>query len=198
MNGINTIKYLSQQDPRWRDIKIGNSQYTVGNYGCALTCISMVSDYFGCFQDPGQLAVNPKVAPDGSVNWTTLDFPNFSFRYADGNLFSSKFSPDNEMLKSYLDNNGKGGDRACIIQLVITPYKNGTPFTHFLLGLWALPETNDIMVIDPWDGKSKPLLLSYPSGRINEVCYFQRWDKTKHNGKQAWQGQIKPVAPLYN
>lgn len=31
---------LSQRDPRWKDIKLGNSNVTIGAYGCFITCIA--------------------------------------------------------------------------------------------------------------------------------------------------------------
>ena len=191
--------YESQQDPRWRDIKMDNSNLTVGGYGCALTCISMLTDYYGCFQTPGQLALLHNVCPGGNINWTTLDFPTFSFRYADGNLMNTNQSVINaDILKSYLSD-VNNGDRSAIIQITVTPPKGGASYTHFLIGDWLLPLTNDIKVIDPWDGKSKDLFLSYPNAKITEVCYFTRWDKARWGGKQAWQmGWGTPKAPLFN
>lgn len=32
----------SQRDPRWKDIKLGFGQTTIGGYGCFLTCLSML------------------------------------------------------------------------------------------------------------------------------------------------------------
>lgn len=198
MNVINKIQYESQRDPKWANILMAGSQLTIGNYGCAVTCLSMLSDYYGCKQTPDQIGINPKFIPGGSVNWIALDFPTFSFRYSDGNLFNTNQSViDNGLLKSYLSD-VDNGDRSAIIQITVAPPKGGQSYTHFLVGLWPLPDTQDIMVIDPWDGKSKPLFLSYPYAKITEVCYFTRWDKTKHAGKQAWQGQLKPIAPLFN
>lgn len=31
---------LSQRDPRWRDVRLGFSQLTIGGYGCFLTCLA--------------------------------------------------------------------------------------------------------------------------------------------------------------
>jgi hypothetical protein len=195
MNGINKIQYISQQDPKWRDIKMSGSQLTIGDYGCAITCVSMLTDYYGCKQTPDQIGTNPKFVVNGNMNWIGLDFPTFSFRYADGNQFNTNKSViDNALLKSYLSDI-YNGDRSAIIQITVTPPKGGKSYTHFLVGLWTLPD--DIMVIDPWDGKSKPLFASYPYSKITEVCYFTRWDKSKKGGKQAWQGQLKPEAPFY-
>jgi len=33
----------SQVDPKWKDLKIGNTKMTIGSEGCYLTCISMIA-----------------------------------------------------------------------------------------------------------------------------------------------------------
>lgn len=191
-----TLKYLSQRDPKWGDVILSGSSLRMKDYGCALTCISILTDYYGCYTEPGVLAVNPKFCINGNVSWIGLDFPTFSFRWADGNLFNTALSIiDNGLLKNYCSN-ASNGDRAAIIQITVTPPKGGQPYTHFLVGLWTTDD--DIHVLDPWDGKSKYLFASYPYAKITEVCYFTKWDKTKHNNKQAWQGAKQPMAPLYN
>jgi hypothetical protein len=50
------MKHLSQLDPAWKNVKIGESSLTVGNYGCTLACLSMISSVFGPFKTPEQLA----------------------------------------------------------------------------------------------------------------------------------------------
>ena len=204
MNGINTIgqingsKYQSQNDPKWKNLLMAGSNLTIGNYGCAATCVSMLTEYYGCYQTPQQIAQNQKFNGGGSMNWINLDFPTFSFRWSDGNIFNTNQSVINQGCLKYYLSDAQNGDKSCIIQITVTPYKGGQPYTHFVVGLWFDTEKNDIYIIDPWDGKSKYLQLSYPTGKITEVCYFTRWDKTKNNNKQAWQGAKQPVAPLYN
>lgn len=34
---------LSQRDTKWKDIRIGESKSTIGDYGCTLTCIAMLA-----------------------------------------------------------------------------------------------------------------------------------------------------------
>lgn len=38
------MRYFSQKDPHWSDMKLGNSIYTLGKYGCYLTCLAMIVD----------------------------------------------------------------------------------------------------------------------------------------------------------
>lgn len=36
---------LSQRDPRWKDKKLGFSNLTIGNYGCTITCLTMLLNH---------------------------------------------------------------------------------------------------------------------------------------------------------
>ena len=37
---------LSQRDPQWGDLKLGESNLTINRWGCTTTALSMLSDYF--------------------------------------------------------------------------------------------------------------------------------------------------------
>lgn len=41
------VRPLSQRDPRWRDLKLGTSEVTIGDYGCLLVCTAMLAEYYG-------------------------------------------------------------------------------------------------------------------------------------------------------
>jgi len=49
------IKPLSQRDTRWASHKLGYSYYTIGGYGCLITAISMILNWYGKSTDPAQL-----------------------------------------------------------------------------------------------------------------------------------------------
>lgn len=51
-----TSWYFSQRDPQWRYMKIGNSNSSMEDYGCAVTSLSMVFKYYGASIDPGKMA----------------------------------------------------------------------------------------------------------------------------------------------
>lgn len=181
MKAINEIKYLSQRDPKWSDVKLGSSNITVGRYGCTSVCLSMLSDYFDCFQDPKQIATNLRnYSGDGNINWIGLNFPSFSFRWREGNLFSNKQNLDMEMIKSYI----KHPDRAALLEVA--------DHSHWVLALWETYD-KDILAIDPWNGRTCEVFKDYKN--ITGASLFVKWtDKTK----KAWQGKGQPVAPKYN
>lgn len=65
-----TSWYYSQRDSRWDDDKIGNTNSTLEDYGCAITSVAMVFKYFGASIDPGKLADKPIFYQDLIV-WPT-------------------------------------------------------------------------------------------------------------------------------
>lgn len=50
-----TIKQLSQIDPAWKNKPLGNDSSTIGQYGCLLTDITMVCNYYGFDETPSTL-----------------------------------------------------------------------------------------------------------------------------------------------
>jgi len=80
------ITPLSQLDPRWKDKKLGTSASSIGNYGCALVCVTLLANYYtGQNLTPDEM--NAKlVAANGFANknlmkWEALSaiFPQITF-----------------------------------------------------------------------------------------------------------------------
>ena len=57
-----TVQPLSQQDPLWKNLRLGNDVITIGKYGCLLTCMAMVADGFGANETPTTLNNGMKAA----------------------------------------------------------------------------------------------------------------------------------------
>jgi hypothetical protein len=55
--------HYSQQDPQWKNNKIGNSTETIGHIGCALTSVAMYASGWGLVETPQSL--NKKLASTG-------------------------------------------------------------------------------------------------------------------------------------
>jgi len=49
------VPQFSQKDPRWKDIKLGTSNSTIGGYGCLMTDATMVARYYGHDVNPAQM-----------------------------------------------------------------------------------------------------------------------------------------------
>ena len=183
MNGINQIKYLSQRDAKWSTVSMGNSGVTIGRMGCLLTCISMMSDYFGCYQSPAQLATNANNFDIyGGIQWINLHFPNFGFRWREGSqMASGNEKIDMAMIDDYLTEGPRHADRAVVL--------NVANKSHWVLALWKT-DTGDYLAIDPWTGGTCNVLETYHN--INGASLFVR------GGENHWKGKQKPVVPLYN
>jgi hypothetical protein len=184
MTVINNINYLSQRDERWAETTIGSGALKIGRYGCTTTCLSMLTDFFGCYQDPGQIAQDKTNYAGSEVNWTTLHFPTFSFRWREGSYFGPS-NIDLEMIKSYLahgDNSQTDRDRAVILEVANR--------SHWVVGLWWNEYENDLLCIDPWTGRSCWLFKTYQN--ITGASLFVR------STKNEWRGKKAPQAHKYN
>lgn len=74
------MKILSQRDPQWSSTKLGASSLTIGRYGCTTVAMSMLTDYFGKWMSPKQIAEHKDwYTKDGLVNWSALKIPAMSF-----------------------------------------------------------------------------------------------------------------------
>jgi len=178
MTVINKIEYLSQRNPKWAETIMGSGSLTVGRYGCTTTCISMLTDYFGCKQSPKQIALNKKnYSNDSNISWIGLNFPTFSFRWREGNLFSNAQNKiDIAMIKSYLAPNP---DRAVLLEVANR--------SHWVVGLWWSEYDEDILAIDPWTGETCLVYKTYKN--ITGASLFVRGKNTKRTA---------PIAPKYN
>lgn len=84
-----TPNFLSQQDPRWKNEKLGfDTSSTIGSDGCALTCLTMLVNGYGFSETPSSM--NQKLKDMGNGNgflgglivWggLTRAFPKIIFR----------------------------------------------------------------------------------------------------------------------
>lgn len=133
---------LSQRDPKWGFKTIGNSSSLIKDYGCTITSISMASDYFSCYQNPGWMAKNLQFSVD-KVLWQSI--PKvlcFGFEYRYYNYNEAAFL---EALKN--------PSKVCLLE-----YKK----RHWVVALKKLP--GSWLVADPWTGSKNIYLTSSISG----------------------------------
>lgn len=64
---------LLQTDKRWANMKLGNSELTVGRWGCTTTSLSMLSDYFHTFKYPSSLCRELSYTKDGLLLWKSTE-----------------------------------------------------------------------------------------------------------------------------
>lgn len=166
------MQFLSQRDSLWASHKMGESDLTLGRWGCTTTAISMLSDYFGCFKTPLQLACNVNnYTKDGLVIWSNLNFDRMTFSWRE-------YGCNHAHIKAALSN----PDTAVILQVNDGAHWVVAYSTRFI-------GNNDYWIIDPWDGKKKKLLSIYRN--ITGAAYFRRKEGNKVVGSDIPSIQYK-------
>lgn len=133
----------SQRDARWRDIKLGTSNVTIGGYGCTITCLSMLANL-----TPD--VVNAKMTMSGGyangnlVNWTKIKgiIPTLELEWRG-------YTYDNNAVKSAISRYG-----GCLVEVDF----DGTERTDDRH--WVVFKGNQKMW-DPWTGTERPT-STYP------------------------------------
>ena len=146
------MKLISQRDYRWSQKKIGQSNLTVGRFGCTISSLSMLSSWYDCFMDPGQIADKPWFTPAGLVDWTKLHFETFRFvkrvRYFD-------FAAVADALR--------GEDTAVILEV---------DNSHWVVATGFYPWNRQVLrIADPWFG-DKSTTKRY--GKVTGFAVFTR------------------------
>lgn len=67
-----TMTYFGQRDPRWAQVKLGNTQRTVAQVGCTTCTLSDATSWFKIERDPGILAQTLTYTTDALIVWTSL------------------------------------------------------------------------------------------------------------------------------
>lgn len=155
-----------QRDPRWAKNFLGNSNLTIGRYGCTTTSICNGLRYFGAIITPAQLAMNPsnytrEGYPDGAglIIWDQLTIPGgFHCIKRIGNRWAPK-RDDAAIQKSLKDPN----------EFVILQVDNGQ---HWVLALGKTLFGNDYRIEDPWFGDKRTAIGTYRN--ITGSAHFRR------------------------
>ena len=139
------MQTLSQRDARWAKVHVGPTTATVGDIGCALTGVSMLSDYFGEFKDPGTIARLPGLFDTrGRILWGVL--PRYFKRFKPVARHQGR---DDRLIQAILSD----PKRACLLE--VNNHKHWVLPTR---GTWA---TDGYLAADPWTGKPCSVLEDY-------------------------------------
>lgn len=148
---VNLPKTYSQNDPQWKNTTLGTSG-TIGDYGCLLTDIAMVSTYFGHNETP--ITINDKLKQNGGfVNGNLYVWGGLTTIYSDIQYQGQVQTPD-PLTKSQMDSIRSTIDRGFPVILQI----DTIPATSQLDEHWILAidyDGDDFIVQDPWDGATK-------------------------------------------
>jgi hypothetical protein len=131
------MRYLSQRDQAWGGVKIGKTNALVRDKGCLIACVSMSSDWFGCYRNPGDCAQKLSFTNSVLLLWASIGgvFSNMTFLWRE-------YKYTKPMISEALKNPAK----TCILNVD----KGG----HWVLALNEIG-FGKYWVCDPWDGRRK-------------------------------------------
>lgn len=148
----------SQRDPRWRDCEYAPG-YTLGRYGCYITCVTMLASLAGYTDTPPQAAANLKHAKAITGSYLKYPeriptvYPNLKWS---GSLDWRDKPADLPRLKQELESG------PVIIEVEFRPGGTAPPIDqHFVLAKSFTADEHDLLIIDPWDGATTRLLERY-------------------------------------
>jgi hypothetical protein len=131
--------------------KIGDSNLTVGRWGCTTTCLSMLSDYFKHFHTPGEIAGRKEFYANGLVWWKKLDFATMRF-------VERRYGRHDYAIRDSI----KGPNKAVMLQV--------DNAQHWVVATSRTLWGNDYWCVDPWDGKERKVVASF--GNITGSAHF--------------------------
>lgn len=144
------MKHLSQLNPQFSGTFIGNTSLRIGRFGCALCCLSMTSDLFGCYKSPAEIArMLPLFNAQGELIWSQIA-PAFNKKIQFDKRIGDKnhsVRNDAEIKKSILDS------PKTVVWLNVANHSHWV-FATDVAG-------NDYRIIDPLDGQPKFAVKTY-------------------------------------
>ena len=155
--------FLSQTDERWKDLKLGNTNSTIGKFGCALTCLAMLALYFGKDTNPAKLNEELKKT-DGYdkdlIKWFSITRIYLDIKYKGSVTCEKVAAPIKEIDKNL----------PCIA-VVDASSKQGLQ-KHFIV-LWA-KRGDDYLMSDPLEKKLTMFFPKYghPFRYVYGLRYF--------------------------
>lgn len=169
------MERLSQNDKKWKDIKIGSSKSSIGSNGCLLTSLCMVDSKFN-----PRTHITPdkavkewkfvKVQGDGDpkyLDWSHTDFKTMQFvwrnwGYNPEQLMTDPITETLDLEINVLKKLLKSSDYGVVFQVLT---KNNTQ--HWLAG-WDWGIFGQPVCFDPWNGK----VLYKPTGMLSPYKAF--------------------------
>lgn len=172
--GFNLVRY-SQQDPQWKNDKIGGGPDSIGYIGCALTCLSMYISGWGFIETPGSL--NKKLTARGGFIDEAIVWGSVSGIYPQVKSAGLTLCMNSDAPLSQIDVSLAAGNPV-IVEVDYSP-ASGLQ-THWVLLLGK--QGNDYLMQDPWpnppETKQVTLMSRFSQGlplqrAIKAVAWYQ-------------------------
>lgn len=155
--------YYSQQDPAWKNVKIGFSNETIGHVGCALTSVAMLLSGHGYPETPESL--NKKLKNNGGFVDAAIVWGAVSAIYPQIRTKPLILCYDTDAPLAQIDAALAAG-QPVIVQVDSSPARGLQ--THWVV-LYA-KQDNDYLILDPWpyppeSGQNVLLMPRYSHGK---------------------------------
>jgi len=147
--------FLEQDDEEWAKVTIGETKYELEDFGCTITCISMLTYWYGQYLTPAELAKKLTFNSEGAIIWSSINGVcpfKFVYRYYTRDLAKIK-----EILASE--------DDACIARVSLGK-------GYHWLAIIGYDSKNGLIAADPLDGSQCFIEQKY--GTINGFAQFTR------------------------
>lgn len=164
------INLMSQKDSRWASNKLGTSSVTIGSYGCLITSVAMVCDYYGKKTNPAKIN-QALIDVNGYANENLLIFDKVETIYPDIVVDWEYFlsSPPTSMIDQALKN-----DIPVIIQV---DYNTNTPELEQHWVVVVGKDDKGYLIADPIDGQI--VYLSRYANKPFRMVVYKKVDAEK-------------------
>jgi hypothetical protein len=178
MRKLNLNTLFSQRDGRWGNILLGfntNPSYNIANYGCLVTCLAMISNYYGKGDNP--LTINEKIKQvNGFVSGGNYVWGSLTKFYGD---IQEKLTNTPQKLTDAQINEIKQAIDAgypVMFQIDFNPETAPTDMHYVLCVGYDESDENNFQIADPWTGQIHSLKDylrgTRPSARITIEQYI--------------------------
>lgn len=171
---FNIVRY-SQQDPQWKNDKIGSGPDTIGYVGCALTCVAMYASGWGYTETPGSL--NKKLSARGGFIGEAIVWGAVTSIYPQIKSTGLTVCTNSDAPLAQVDASLSAG-QPVVVEVDYSP--DAGLQTHWVLV--HAKQGSDYLILDPWpyppDTKDVTLISRFSQGKplqraIKAVAWYQ-------------------------
>jgi len=159
------LNLMSQKDSKWSSDKLGTSSITIGAYGCLITSVAMICNYYGKETNPGKINQD-LINVNGYANDNLLKFASIETVYPDIIVDWESYlsNPTDKQIDTVLKSN--------IPVIVQVDYKPDTPALdqHWVVIIGK--DKNGYLIADPING-NMIYLSRYANKAFRMVVYKQ-------------------------
>jgi hypothetical protein len=167
-----SIPPFSQRDPKWANLSLGTTGRTVGSDGCLLTALTSKLNYHGIICTPADVVKKMTIQPSGDTAWPDISaaFPSVYFHWRHSTTLEERGNvayrlASTEALRRIYALLALGQPT-----LVRTVTQQGAGTGHWLLAVDGAG-TDDLMVMDPWEGVLRTFSSKYGPVKDNLYAY---------------------------